>query len=408
MAARTLLGLFLGAGSALALWFVGVHVYFSDLEGGVVPLDHQVHLLTVIACALLIWVRAAVIRGSAQDKLQQVCVTAALVFGAYAFAILVGRFFFSRTILATAVPFIVVVAIGIAWLRHRRGGMKVAVLAPLVNAAGRSLPNASLISDPSQDLSRFDIVLADLHRPVTSEWAHAFSRALRSGCRIRHIHDHVEEMQGHVSISQFELEHLPSTEFEAYVQVKRWIDVFACLLLAPIAILIVLTAGLGILLTSGWPVFFVQDRVGLGGDVFRMWKLRTMRVARPGEEVREAVPGDARVTPIGRWLRRLRIDELPQLWNVLRGDMSLIGPRPEAVPFHNAYTEAHPKFAFRCLVRPGISGWAQVNAPPSASADEALEKLKYDLFYVKRQSLLLDLQIAVRTIGVITHGAGVR
>jgi lipopolysaccharide/colanic/teichoic acid biosynthesis glycosyltransferase len=163
-----------------------------------------------------------------------------------------------------------------------------------------------------------------------------------------------------------------------------------------------------IIVTSGWPAFFIQERVGLGGEPFRMWKLRTMRPLEPGREHQAAVPGDARVTKVGRVLRRTRIDELPQLRNVLKGDMSLIGPRPELVSFHNSYTDAHPKFAYRCLVRPGISGWAQVNAPPSATADEAALKLTYDLYYVKRQSMTLDLQIAFRTLWTVMRGAGVR
>src|SRR5690606_40742198 len=101
-------------------------------------------------------------------------------------------------------------------------------------------------------------------------------------------------------------------------------------------------------------------------------------------------------------------DLLPQLWNVLRGDMSLIGPRPEVVAFHNAYVEEEPKFAYRCLVRPGITGWAQVNAPPSATAEEAIFKARYDLYYIKRQSLALDLKVAIRTVWTLVHGGGVR
>jgi lipopolysaccharide/colanic/teichoic acid biosynthesis glycosyltransferase len=139
-----------------------------------------------------------------------------------------------------------------------------------------------------------------------------------------------------------------------------------------------------------------------------MWKLRTMRQPRGGEALRETVPGDNRIPPYGRLLRRLRIDELPQLWNVLVGDMSLIGPRPEAATFHNSYLKDLPEYAYRNLVRPGITGWAQVCTSPSANVQEARTKLSYDLFYVKKVSFLLDLQILLRTFWILASGSGVR
>ncbi|HQT55493.1 MAG TPA: sugar transferase, partial [Phenylobacterium sp.] len=146
----------------------------------------------------------------------------------------------------------------------------------------------------------------------------------------------------------------------------------------------------------------------LGGVPFRMWKLRTMRPEHKGEVLRAAVIGDSRVTPVGGILRRFRIDELPQFWNVLKGDMSLIGPRPEATPLHQEYLGKLPNYPYRYLVRPGITGWAQVNSPPSASADEARRKLTYDLFYVKKLSLFLDLRIVMKTFWTIISGGGVR
>jgi len=242
----------------------------------------------------------------------------------------------------------------------------------------------------------------------SAEWAKALSRAMLAGCKVRHVGEYIEELRGAVSLEHFEVEHLPPGGIASYKLVKRLLDVGLVVFFAPVALPVFLVAALAVLVTSGRPIFFVQERVGLGGVPFRMWKLRTMRPERPGEALKAAVVGDSRVTPVGRILRRFRMDELPQLWNVLKGDMSLIGPRPEAVPLHTEYLGKLPSYAYRYLVRPGITGWAQVSAPPSANADEARLKLTYDLFYVKKLSLWLDLQIVARTFWTITAGGGVR
>lgn len=158
---------------------------------------------------------------------------------------------------------------------------------------------------------------------------------------------------------------------------------------------------------SGRPLFFGQIRTGHLNVPFKIWKLRTMVVNAEKDGAQWAKPGDSRVTPVGRFLRMTRLDELPQLWNILKGDMSIVGPRPErpeiiekqlapAIPFYNQ----------RHLVKPGVTGWAQVNFRYGFSQDDALEKLQYDLYYVKNQSLTLDLRILLRTIKTVLTGAG--
>jgi len=153
---------------------------------------------------------------------------------------------------------------------------------------------------------------------------------------------------------------------------------------------------------SPGPLFYTQERVGRAGRLFHLVKLRSM-VADAEQEGRPvwAQPGDARVTRVGRFLRKARLDEVPQLVNVLKGDMSLIGPRPERPEFV-AQLEAHiPFYRTRLAVRPGLAGWAQVNYPYANSVEDALVKLQYDLYYIKHQSLSLDLIIALKTIGVV-------
>jgi lipopolysaccharide/colanic/teichoic acid biosynthesis glycosyltransferase len=120
------------------------------------------------------------------------------------------------------------------------------------------------------------------------------------------------------------------------------------------------------------------------------------------------IRNDTRITPLGKWLRRFRIDELPQLWNVLKGDMSIVGPRPEQRSLSDDYTRAIPAFAYRSMVRPGITGWAQVRAGYAADLAETRIKLGYDLFYLKYFSFSLDVQILLRTIWILLSGRGVR
>ncbi|HTE36197.1 MAG TPA: sugar transferase, partial [Reyranella sp.] len=154
------------------------------------------------------------------------------------------------------------------------------------------------------------------------------------------------------------------------------------------------------------PIFFQQERVGRRGRVFRMIKFRTMYHGANGPSFTEE--GDPRVTRIGHTLRRFRLDELPQLVNVLRGDMSWVGPRPEALTLDQRYVQDIPHFALRGIVRPGVTGWAQINQGYAHEADEMRSKLEYDLYYLKHCSVWLDVMIVLRTFAVMFGGTGAR
>ena len=190
-----------------------------------------------------------------------------------------------------------------------------------------------------------------------------------------------------------------------YHRLKRVIDVFIAgvglLLSAPI----ILVAALATMIECGRPIFYSQTRVGFRGKPYRLWKLRTMRTDAEISGARWTTPNDIRVTRVGRFLRKARLDELPQFLNVFWGEMSLIGPRPERPEFVGWLTAEIPLFSQRHWVKPGITGWAQINYPYGASVEEAREKLCYDLYYLKNASLLLDLHIALRTIGAIARGS---
>ncbi len=181
------------------------------------------------------------------------------------------------------------------------------------------------------------------------------------------------------------------------------ISVAGLVVSAPVTLIV---AGL-IRLDSPGPVFFAQERVGQDGKLFTLYKFRSMRAdAEANGRPVWAEENDPRATRIGAFIRRTRIDEIPQLWNVLRGDMSIVGPRPERPYFVEQLRQVIPYYDQRHTVKPGITGWAQVRYPYGASVQDAVEKLQYDLFYVKHMSLALDLSILFETIKVILFGRG--
>lgn len=188
---------------------------------------------------------------------------------------------------------------------------------------------------------------------------------------------------------------------------KRCFDLSASSLLLVGAAPVMLLTAVAILLEDGAPVFYRQERVGQGGRVFRVIKFRSMRRDAEGDgRPRWAVTGDSRVTRVGRIIRRLRIDELPQLFNVLSGEMSLVGPRPERPFFVDQLSREVPFYAVRHSVKPGVTGWAQVRYHYGASKDDAVEKLQYDLYYVKNHTLVLDTLVLFETVRVVLTGEG--
>jgi lipopolysaccharide/colanic/teichoic acid biosynthesis glycosyltransferase len=160
-------------------------------------------------------------------------------------------------------------------------------------------------------------------------------------------------------------------------------------------------------LDSPGPILFRQERSGKGGHSIRVWKYRTMVMdAESDGEARWAVPGDPRVTRIGKWMRRTRLDEIPQFWNVLRGDMSLIGPRPERPELIAQLEKQIPFYRARLLIQPGLTGWSQVNFGYVRTVEDTALKLEYDLFYIRHRSLVLDFKIVLRTLGTFVRFQG--
>ncbi|WP_349743807.1 TIGR03013 family XrtA/PEP-CTERM system glycosyltransferase [Roseateles cavernae] len=191
--------------------------------------------------------------------------------------------------------------------------------------------------------------------------------------------------------------------------VKRSFDLVFSALILLLAAPIMLVTAVMVALESRGPIFYRQERVGLNGEVFKVIKFRSMRTdAEKDGKPRWASVNDDRVTRVGRFIRRVRIDELPQLINVLKGEMSLVGPRPERQYFVDELVAQVPYFAVRHSVKPGVTGWAQVRYEYGSTVEDSVEKLQYDLYYVKNHTLFLDLLIMLETVAVVLTGKGAR
>lgn len=199
-----------------------------------------------------------------------------------------------------------------------------------------------------------------------------------------------------------------NSESFKYVGTKRAIDLIAIALALPLALFIAAIAAIAIKLESSGNVFFWQKRVGMDGEVFNMLKFRSMTSDSEQHGSQFAQSNDMRVTRVGKFIRKFRVDEIPQLWNVLRGEMSIIGPRPEQESFVNEFNKNIPNYSLRHMVKPGITGLAQTEQGYVADAEATITKLEYDLYYIKNMSLLTDAQITLKTIYTIMTGFGAR
>jgi len=202
------------------------------------------------------------------------------------------------------------------------------------------------------------------------------------------------------------LENLQESRKRLYEIAKRGLDFAGALALGTVTVVLTPFIAAAIFVTDRGPIFFSQERLGRDGHVFRVRKFRTMIVDAEKDGARFAEKNDSRVTAFGHFLRVTRLDELPQCLNILLGEMSFIGPRPERPEFAKTLTMDMPYYPMRLLVRPGLSGWAQVSYPYYATPEEHRLKLQYDLYYVKNRSLVLDSVTALRTLNTILHARG--
>lgn len=311
-------------------------------------------------------------------------------------------------------------AISIAWFvgvtyaawRDRR---RVYVVIPFGDApAIREIGIADwrILEAPTELPMRCAGVVVDLNATLPRDWEAFLTASALAGVPVYH-HKQMRELM----IGKLEIAHRHENILGAhnphlgYLKARRVFDfVTASAGLAVLAVPMLLLA-LAIRLESPGPALFTQRRVKRGGRVFTMIKFRTMYSGTADPASRDDArtsAGDARITPLGAFLRRSRIDELPQMLNILKGDMSWIGPRPEALPLATWYRGELPFYDYRHIVPPGLTGWAQVNQGHVTHPDDVLHKLHYDFYYVKHVSLWLDLLIVLRTVRTVVTGYGAR
>lgn len=336
---------------------------------------------------------------------------------AFAFAlaiILFGRLSYNRYLLPTSFALSVLWFFAIQVLAASRSAPHFHVV-PFGNVQALfSIDNVrwTMLEQPDLTQIESDGIIVDLRADLDRDWERFITDCAIRGVRVFHVKQISERLTGRVEIEHLSENTLGSINPQsAYGQIKHFFDwVFALvagILLLPMFAVI----AIAIKIDSPGPVFFLQSRVGYGGRPFTCFKFRTMANRSAGEMSRDKAmtrSDDPRITRVGRFLRRTRLDELPQLLNVLRGEMSWIGPRPEAQELSKWYEEELPFYRYRHVVRPGISGWAQVNQGHVVEVDQVMAKLHYDFYYIKNYSLWLDILIFFRTIFAVFTGFGAK
>jgi len=335
----------------------------------------------------------------------------AIVFGVFIAVIAGFRLDYSNKLIGACFFAILAVRFGITAVRSRAKGLLYYLVPGGRVDLVKELRGAPVLALQSQSLEGLPdcAIVADLAADLDPRWERFLAEAAISGRPVYHYKQVWEAETGKVQI-----EHLSENGFGAlvpsfaYQKAKRAIDLVLSLMALPLIVPLLALCAIAIKVDSPGTVFFRQVRMGYRGRQFHVLKLRTMTEGCTGEDRALSVTqtGDKRITKVGAFLRRTRIDELPQVFNIFQGDMSWIGPRPEAVGLSRWYEKEIPFYRYRHIVRPGVTGWAQVNQGHVAELDEVDEKLQYDFYYIKNLSYWLDIVIILRTFRVIISGFG--
>ncbi|MBQ9619386.1 MAG: exopolysaccharide biosynthesis polyprenyl glycosylphosphotransferase [Neisseriaceae bacterium] len=284
---------------------------------------------------------------------------------------------------------------------------------PVGNAKhAAEIPNAKWIQlqQPEETLPAVRAIVTDLHSPdLTDEWQKFLAYATLHHMPVYNIRQVEESLTGRSKIYHMYENNLGSLlPSGLYVMSKRILDTIIILVTLPISLPLMMGTAIAVRLDSKGPVLFTQKRVGQGGKEFTIYKFRSMRLDSEESGAQFAQQQDSRVTKVGRFIRKVRLDELPQLFNVLKGDMSLIGPRPEQKVFVEQFEKQVPFYNYRHIVKPGISGWAQVMQGYAANTEETQVKVEHDFYYIKYFSFTLDCIIVLKTLKIILTGYGAR
>lgn len=287
-----------------------------------------------------------------------------------------------------------------AYIPHGRAG------------SAAQIPHARWICLNTPELPQTPVqaVVADLHCPdLSADWQRFLAACTLDGIPVYNIRQIEESLTGRVKIRHLYENDLGSLLPPAgYMLVKRLLDILCVLAVLPFALPLMLLTAIAIRLESAGNVLFIQNRVGQGGREFKIYKFRSMRTDSEQNGAQLAQIGDSRITRVGSFIRKTRLDELPQFFNILKGDMSLIGPRPEQKVFVEQFEKSIPFYQYRHIVKPGLSGWAQVTQGYAGNTDETQVKIEHDFYYIKHFSFSLDVLIMFKTVKIILTGFGAR
>ena len=337
-----------------------------------------------------------------------------------AIGIVLSRPYHSNGLLGVTSAVWLVGALGHRWFRRRRPWTEQL----LVITAEKGLvddmhnaPHADVLAvfdpsgDPPSDPPSRGVTLAVDLRPVMADRMTQYVSSWNlAGFPMRALSSVYEEHTGRLPLVHIAEGWELSTPVErnAYAGFKRVIDASLVLVTLPLWLVLGAVFWVMIKLDSPGPAIYKQERVGRNGTTFTLYKFRSMVVGAESMGPRFAEKRDTRLTRVGRWLRRIRMDEMPQLWNVLRGDLSLVGPRPERPMFTERFGRTIPFYGYRHLIRPGLTGWAQVNYGYADDDADTIDKLTYDLYYIKHMSPWLDLDILGKSVWTVLSGFGAR
>ena len=267
----------------------------------------------------------------------------------------------------------------------------------------------SLLREPLSMSEIKDGLVVDLHNKLTPEQEKFVADCSINNIPVFHSESIREMIEGKVKTSHLSENAIGSlVPNPVYHNVKRAWESALIILSFPITLPIMAITALLIKLENPGPAMFIQERVGQGGKTFRIYKFRSMTVKKAGAEDKFATEEQARVTKVGKFIRKVRIDELPQFFNVLKGEMSLIGPRPEQESFVKQFEKEIPFYGYRHMVKPGITGWAQTVQGYADDTDSTREKLAHDLYYIKHLSFWLDMNIVLKTLKTMMTGFGAK
>lgn len=402
-----------------ALLLAGLVPYLIRLitfdDSASVILHTQTFGVVILSTSLGYWFIRNFVTYPGVEKSSNIFTSLSIAYGIVATTLIVARIEYSRFMLISG--YVLSICwfywVTIAYARRTRYRVGLAPFGDARGVEGISFVRWVPLSSPECSADIVDAVAVDLRADIPDEWERALADFALAGTPVYHIKHLRESLSGQVDLEHISENHFGSlSPVSAFMTLKHILDWFAAaaalVLLAPVLVI----CGLAIRLDSPGPALFRQRRIGYQGRSFIVYKLRTMTVGetKVGTDRHAAITrsNDNRVTRIGKFLRRSRLDELPQLINVLKGEMSWIGPRPEAEVLGKWYEAEILFYRYRHIVRPGITGWAQVNQGHVAEIDDVKTKLNYDFYYIKNFSPWLDILIIARTIRTMLTGYGAR